>query len=179
MEARRILLYCTLTFSIVLEVFVRMNNWWQWFGGHMDSVMHLFWGLNVFLMLVVWLRWKPVSALYGVFAMQMGWELIEMVGDIVWPQPGSMLDIFWWDGIKDTIVNMAGGLAGWVLVANLRDGLAGLKESSYARSLRVLPWLMLPGIIIGGAVWAATGSSPQVFAIAWIVLAMGYSLWKN
>lgn len=179
MEARRILLYCSLLFSIVLEYFVRTQNLWMWFGNHMDSVMHFFWGLNIFLLLVIWLKWKPLSALYGVFAFQMFWELVEILGDSVITQTADMMDIFWWDGILDTIVDVLGGALGWLILAWLPGGLKGLRETPYARALRTLPWAMLPGIIIGGVIWTVTGSSPQLFAVIWIALATTYSFWKT
>lgn len=179
MEARKIVSYCMLAFSIVLEYLVRTNDWWGWFDGRMDSVMHFFWGLNIFLLLVIWLRWKPASALYGVFAFQMVWELVEIVGDSVVIQTLDMMDIFWWDGIKDTIVDLLGGALGWLLLLWLPGGLKGLKESPYVRPLQRLPLYMAPGIVIGGIIWAVTGSSPQLFAVIWITLACAAAFWKN
>lgn len=179
MEARRILLYCTLAFSITLEFYVRAFNQWHRLGNHMDTIMHFFWGLNIFLLLVVWLKWKPVSALYGVFAFQMGWELIEMVGDYLIIQSNNMIDIFWWDGIKDTIADLIGGFIGWTVLTFLPGGLGGLSEIPYARALRRLPWYMLPGVIIGAVLWFITGSSPQFFGIVWITVALVAAFWKR
>jgi len=179
MQARRILFYCTLAFSVVLEYLVRANDWWPCLGGHMDSVMHFFWGLNIFLLSIVWLRWKPASAFYGVFAFQMGWELVEIIGDSVILQSHEMMDIFWWDGIKDTIVDLLGAALGWFIIARIPQGLDGLKETRHAAGLRKLPWVMLPGIVTGGVIWFVTGTSPQLFGVVWITLAFAYSLWKS
>jgi hypothetical protein len=178
MEARRIVFYSTLAFSVVLEYLVRVYDWWPRLGGHMDSVMHFFWGLNLFLLSIVWLRWKPISAFYGVFAFQMGWELVEIVGDNVITQSQEMKDIFWWDGIKDTMFDMLGAGLGWLMIARIPNGLDGLKETRYAAALRKLPRAMLPGIVIGGVIWFVTGSSPQFFGALWITLSFIYAFWK-
>lgn len=179
MKTRRILFCCTFAFSVILEYLVRTHNWWSGFGGHMDSVMHLFWGLNIFLIAIVWFRWKPLTALHGVFAFQMLWELAEIIGDIVIPQSSYMMDLFWWDGIKDTIVDMLGAILAWWVLARIPGGLDGLRETRYAGMLQRLPLAMIPGVVLGGVIWSRTGSSPQLFGIAWITLAFAYSFWKS
>jgi len=179
MKPRTILFTCTLVLSLALEYYVRAYNNWHQLGNHMDSVMHFFWGLNIFLAFVVLLRWKPASALYGVFAVQMNWELLEMIGDYVIIQPDNMLDIFWWDGVKDTVLDLLGGVFGWFLLKSLPGGLQGLRETKWKSALRLYPALMAPGIVIGGIIWFLTGSSPQVFAIVWIAVAGVIAVWKN
>jgi hypothetical protein len=116
-----------LVISASLEIFVRFISpglYGQDFFGvwpPIDNVMHFLWGLTFFLLFSRYMT--RLQAIYCVFFWQMGWELIEMLGDQLVSQPAHMLDLFFFDGIKDTFVDLAGAVVGFFL----------LKESGVSR----------------------------------------------
>lgn len=176
MDRRRILFLITLMFSVLLEVWVRwvmpFTHGQDGFGvwAPVDNVMHLFWGLNIFLFLVLFLRLKPWEALLGVYAWQMCWEAGEMIGDRFLGQPGYMLDHFFLDGIKDTIVDLAGGALGWMLLSKTKEKFRGARAHAWlARLLLTHLWLMLPLLPIGIFLLIRSGESADTLAIGWIV----------
>lgn len=159
----------TLTWSIILEYAVRHYDLWN-ISPYTDSVMHFFWGVNIFFALVIFFKWDLKSALLGIFVWQMFWEALEMVGDVVTAQPGYMLDHFFFDGIKDTIVDVLGGVCGWLLI-----GWTGVFKGTH--SVKHLLWMqwymysMLPSAIVGGIILFMTGTSADMLATVWILLA--------
>lgn len=180
MDHRRGLFFVTLAFSLFLEVWVRwvmpLTHGDSGFGiwPPVDNVMHFFWGLNIFVFLVLYLRFTPVDALLGVYAWQMAWELMEMVGDIMLRQPGYMLDHFFFDGIKDTLVDLAGGALGWLLLSRSKgakhsEEVGRMRERRVFRRLAIAHlWLMLPVLPIGTYLRLSTGESPDLLGIVWI-----------
>ncbi len=178
-SARAKLLAVTLPISVVLEVYVRYIAKWQ-FGtdffavwGPIDNVMHFLWGLNIALMLMVWTRWSGRDAVLGVFAFQWLWEALEIGGDIFLSQPVHMLDHFWWDGLKDTGVDVLGALTAIGLLVLLPGGLDGLRETRHRRWLERFSLAMVPMIVVGGFWWYARsepGRSPSLFALVWVCL---------
>lgn len=170
MDRARILLACTLTFSVVLEFCVRYLDWWSYLWGHMDSFMHFWWGFNIFLALVVLLRWRPADALIGVFVFQMGWEAIEIAGDQLIPQVLAMLDPFYYDGVKDTIVDLMGGLVAWQVLILMKAKFA-VKPSSLRQWMDAYVKVVIPGLIIGAIAHLWLGDRASLIAMTWIVVA--------
>ncbi|HIH23762.1 TPA: hypothetical protein HA251_01900 [Candidatus Woesearchaeota archaeon] len=176
MDSRRAIWYGTLTFSVLLEVWVRYalplivgrDGFAIW--PSVDNIMHLFWGLNIFLFFVLVLRWKPIEGVLGVYTWQMGWEFTEMVGDVVQAQPVHMLDHFFFDGIKDTFVDIAGALLGWFFISRTKEGFADDNEHPRLRKAVLTHLaLMLPLIPIGSILLLTYGKSPDLLAAGWIV----------
>jgi hypothetical protein len=114
------LFFLFLFISGALELFVRYISpllyGQDFFGvwGPIDNVMHFLWGLTFFLLFSQYMT--RIQAIYCVFFWQMGWELIEMLGDQLILQPVHMLDLFFFDGIKDTFVDLAGAVVGYFLI---------------------------------------------------------------
>lgn len=176
MDSRRAIWYGTLTFSVLLELWVRYalpfivgrDGFAIW--PDVDNIMHFFWGLNIFLFFVLVLRWKPIEGILGVYAWQMGWEFTEMVGDVVQAQPVHMLDHFFFDGIKDTFVDLAGALLGWFFISRTKEGFADDNEHPRLRkAILTHLGLMLPLIPIGAIILWTYGTSPDLLAAGWIV----------
>ena len=167
--ATRLFLLASISCSVILEFCVRHYDLWHLLWGRMDSLMHFLWGWNIFLIFVLLLRWTPRDALLGVFAWQMLWESIEIVGDIVLPQPAYMLDIFYMDGLKDTVVDMLGALAAWGALT--RFPAVKTKRSRLHGWMHAFLLFTLPGIAIGGVVTLVRGESPNMFVVIWLVCA--------
>ncbi|HLP79664.1 MAG TPA: hypothetical protein VK158_03455 [Acidobacteriota bacterium] len=184
MKSQHILFTTTLVFSIVLEITVRWillaitgtDGFGLW--PPIDNIMHFMWGLNIFFFFVIVLKWKPLDAVYGVFVWQMGWELVEMIGDITMAQPVHMLDHFFLDGIKDTFVDIGGALLGWLLIRKIRTPTA---QSSFYPWMNIFAWCMLPIVFVGGAVYIhnlqtnVAIPSPDLLSIIWIICAAAVS----
>lgn len=118
MNRIKIFFAVTLIFSISMEFAVRVYDLWNTIP-FCDKIMHFFWGLNIFMFLAIRLRWSAKDALFGVLAWQVIWEFSEMIGDkIITSQPDYMLDHFFYDGIKDTLMNLAGAFLGLVIIKN-------------------------------------------------------------
>jgi hypothetical protein len=171
MDRAKVLFACTLAFSIALEFCVRYFGLWHTLWGHMDSAMHFWWGWNIFLGLVLFLRWTPYDALLGVFVWQMLWEAVEIVGDRFVPQIASMLDPFYFDGIKDTVFDIAGGACAWGTLALLGSGLVALHASPLRRWMATFLGAMVPGIALGALLTVRSGESASLFALAWVLCA--------
>jgi|GEM_PF-1610664 len=177
-DSRRRIFYFMLAFSVILEIWVRFimpfthgqNGFYVW--SPVDNIMHFFWGVNIFLFLVLFRKWTPKEGILGIFGWQMVWEVIEMVGDIVTQQPVHMADHLFFDGTKDTIVDLAGGLLGWWIITKTREGVSGTTEHRWAsRYLTTLVWLVLPLVPVGAYFFFARGYSADILASAWIVTA--------
>jgi hypothetical protein len=184
MDKQHKIWYSLLAFSVLLEIWVRWGLLWT--TGHdgffiwppVDNVMHFFWGANIFLFLILVLRWRPIEGVLGVYGWQMLWELVEMAGDVATAQPPHMLDHFFMDGTKDTLMNITGALFGWFLVSKPLK-----KQKKYTRAhprirrfLTAHLIIMLPMLPIGIFLLAWTGTSFDSLAIAWIVLAVPAAL---
>lgn len=170
MEKRNIVFGCTLTFSILLEIYVRWiakpSVFISW--PPIDNIMHFFWGVNVFLIALIFLKWEPLDSLLAVFVWQMGWETAEMIGDRLFSQVAAMLDHFYFDGIKDTLVDLGGGMFGWIILKTMGN-LDGLHQSTARTWMLIYAVAMLPGVAIGSVVTIAQGGSADLFAIVWII----------
>jgi hypothetical protein len=180
MDLRKLVFGCTLTLSVLLELYVRLLDKWSLFNGTMDSVMHFFWGLNVFFIFILFFKWTPLDALLGVFVWQMAWEAVEMIGDQIIVQTAAMLDHFFFDGIKDTIVDLAGGLLGWGILKTLPAAAYNVSKLRFWMTSYFVT--MLPGIAIGSIISVASGASADVFATAWIIAAAAFTglfTWKR
>lgn len=162
---QKILLGFTFTFSVVLEFCVRYFNLWNTIP-YCDKIMHFFWGLNIFLILVIMFKWKPRDALIGVFVWQMFWELGEMIEDMLVEQPAYMFDYFYFDGIKDTITDLVGGIAGWLTLGLFKNQ----KKVKYRNGipLKVIylfSFLIGLVVIVGTILSLKAGESQNFFAI--------------
>jgi hypothetical protein len=171
MEKDKWLFYSVLAATLILQIYVLFNKhtFFSWPYG--DEVMHLVWGAVMFLFLVIFLRWKPYDALLGVVAWQILWEGGEMIDDKVFGDTGIYIDYLFFDGIKDTLVNLAGGIIGWLLWLPVRTRelyerrLARLRSWTYHTLIALLPMLLI------GSVWRLrTGESPQHFATTWMLI---------
>ncbi|HEX5791455.1 MAG TPA: hypothetical protein VFY13_09875, partial [Luteolibacter sp.] len=111
----RLATVCTLTLSIIIEASVRILDLWTVIP-QCDKIMHLLWGMNIFLLLSVFFEWRIKDALFGVLAWQLIWEFSEMIGDRILIQPAYMHDHFHYDGTIDTLMDLAGALIGWMLL---------------------------------------------------------------
>ena len=179
MDSRRVLFAGLLFWSLFLEAWARWilpllgyeNGFALWPA--VDNVMHFFWGVNFFFFFVLVLRWRPLGALLGVYAWQMAWEAGEMIGDLLVSQPSFMFDHFFFDGIKDTFVDVAGALLGWAFLFGTREKFAGLREHMrLKRFLAAHLACMLPLLPVGIVLFLSTGESHDLLATAWIVLAV-------
>lgn len=177
MKGKHFIMAFTLTCSIVLEVWVRWISLEQYgrdfFGiwPPIDNIMHFMWGLNIFLILLVWLKWKPLDSLLGVFMWQMMWESVEIIGDIVQAQPQHMFDHFFFDGIKDTIVDIAGGAFGWLIMKSFPDAINNSKPLTEGRAYMVTyAYGVVPLILIGTVVYFINGKvSPDTLTFIWLL----------
>lgn len=179
MKKTNILFAITLTISVILEIWVRWISPLQFgqdfFGvwPPIDNFMHFLWGLNIFLIFTLYFKWKPLHSVYGVFLWQMLWEAVEMIGDKVQNQPVHMLDHFFYDGIIDTIVDIAGAFAGWYIL-RLFVG----KENESTKPAPFISWfsyyamLLAPLLIIGSIMYLRTAQSPDIFTTVWLVAAL-------
>ena len=179
MEKNKAILSLTLAFSVILELFVRKgavmlygaNGFalWPW----IDNVMHFFWGLNIFLALLFIFKWEPLDALLGLFVWQMVWESIEIIGDHLAPQPAYMFDHFFFDGIKDTILDIAGGFVGWLIFAWKKKDNHPKRFRGWMKKYFVATVIL---IACGTAYWGYTisegmsFSSPNVFTVWWLAV---------
>ncbi|HEY9706161.1 MAG TPA: hypothetical protein V6C58_27240 [Allocoleopsis sp.] len=173
---QKIFLGITLTFSIVLEFCVRYFNLWNTIP-YCDKIMHFFWGFNIFLMLVIMFKWKPRDALIAVFVWQMMWEFGEMIEDRLVTQPEYMFDYFYFDGIKDTITDLAGAIAGW-LTLGLFKNQKKIKHRDGIPLKVIYFFSILIGIvvIIGTILSLKAGNSQNTFAIYGIGISFMLSL---
>jgi hypothetical protein len=164
-DSRKLLFTCTLLFSIILEATVRILDLWTTYW-YIDSVMHFFWGLNIFLFVVLFLKWKPLDGLLVVLAWQFFWEAGEMVGDLFITQPAYLEDHFFFDGFKDTVVDAAGAGLGWLILKAFPQGEEQESKLRYWMFLFVI--LMVPMILFGSVISYARGESMNAFATWWI-----------
>lgn len=178
MERNKVILCFTLAFSVILEWFVRQgavllygsNGFllWPW----IDNIMHFAWGVNIFLIFFVLFKWEPLDALLAVFVWQMLWESIEIIGDRVIPQPDWMLDHFFFDGIKDTVMNLAGAFAAWWLLAWKKRDKHPRRFRGWMRRYLTTTLLLVVG---GTAYWGFSVSkggftSPDIFTVWWLAI---------
>jgi hypothetical protein len=111
-------------------------------------------------------KWKPRDALIGVFVWQMFWELGEMIEDMLVEQPAYMFDYFYFDGIKDTITDLVGGIAGWLTLGLFKNQ----KKVKYRNGipLKVIylfSFLIGLVVIVGTILSLKAGESQNFFAI--------------
>ncbi len=169
MDYRRIVFVCTLLFSIALEIYVRafgIFGLWP----PIDNFMHFFWGLNIFLFVVLYLRWKPLDALLVVLAWQWIWEAGEILTDILITQPDFMLDPFFFDGIKDTIFDAAGGMLAWGILRIMPQ--KETQECQWRLHLILYSTAIVPLLVVGTFVSVVRESSAQWLAFCWILAAI-------
>lgn len=179
MDRPKQLFFASLTFSIILEILVRTLNWWPYFFGHMDSIMHFFWGVAITLGLMTMLKWSARDAFLAVLVWQMVWEAIEIIGDKLIAQVAAMLDSFFYDGVKDTVCDALGSIAAILLVRlttkhaakrTARQTAHRAHEPLHAEMVLFLA-LIVPGLILGAILTALQGESASVFMMIWIVSA--------
>jgi len=103
-----------LLLSCILEYVVRSRDWFRYYPW-IDNPMHFFWGANVFWICLVVFRCRPKWAIFLVFVWQVIWETGEIIGDKLIEQPAYMIDGIWPDGVKDTLMDLAGALALWAV----------------------------------------------------------------
>jgi hypothetical protein len=172
----------TLAFSILLEFYVRWVSVWVYgidgFGMFppIDNIMHFLWGLNIFFIFVLLLRFEPIDAIFAVFAFQMVWEASEMIGDVVLAQPSYMLDHFFFDGIKDTVFDIAGAGAGWLIFLKSSAHIRFRKITGFRRFMTVYSWAIALLAVIGFAYFILVilsrhaFISPDLAATAYIII---------
>ena len=164
MKPVKIFFAVTLVFSISMEFAVRTYDLWNAIP-FCDKIMHFFWGLNIFMFLATRLRWSAKDAVFGVLAWQVIWEFSEMIGDkILTGQPDHMLDHFFYDGIKDTLMNLAGAFLGLVVIRN-KSHACGMRRICPNGSITVLSSCMIATSGIGPALTSGDGYGLNDFAI--------------
>lgn len=67
------------------------------------------------------IRRKRLAALAITLLAALSWEVLETLQELVVENPPYMQDIFFWDGIGDVLVTLAGGLFGLFIVLSLRQ----------------------------------------------------------
>jgi hypothetical protein len=184
----KIIFAWTLLFSVVLEIYVRVINELIFgidgFGmiPYIDNVMHFFWGLNFFFAAIIFFKLEVFDALIVVFLWQMIWESVEMIGDVVLAQPVHMLDHFFFDGIKDTIVDIAGALLGWLMIRLLE--MKGVKKYPVFRRFGIVYSFAIVGLAIIGSLYyiycvkffpGVPFKSPDIFATTYILVSAFFS----
>jgi hypothetical protein len=178
MEKNKLIFGFTLLFSIILEWFVRKGAvllygesgflLWPW----VDNFMHFFWGFNIFLFLYLILKWDPWDALLGVVVWQLAWEVLEIIGDRVTSQPDSFYDHFFFDGVKDSVVDALGALFAWRLFAWNTKPLQAKQFRGFMERLCISSALLIIAgsvIILYGLYAGRAFESPDLFAVFWIL----------
>ena len=108
-RARQYLPHLILLFiyACVLEYTVRTRDWFLHYP-HIDNLMHFGWGAVIALTIIVFWRNSAKVVLITVFLWQMVWEAGEMIMDRINDDPPHMRDIFFPDGMIDTVLDLAG-----------------------------------------------------------------------
>ena len=107
-----------LVYACVLEYTVRSRDWFYWYP-YVDNLMHFGWGAVIALTIIVFWRNSVKTVLITVFLWQMFWEAGEMIMDRINQDPPHMRDIFYPDGMIDTVLDLAG--AAFVLLLTRRS----------------------------------------------------------
>lgn len=64
---------------------------------------------------------RPLVAIGGNVLVALVWEALEMLDEVITPDPPHLQDIFLWDGFWDVIAALIGGLALLGLITLRRD----------------------------------------------------------
>lgn len=103
-----------LVFFLLFELTLRIHNLYK-FAYWVDVPSHFFAGIAIASLVLMLLhltkvKWKKTVSIIAVFIAAIFWEVLETIGDVIFPQPDWMLDFFIWDGFWDIIVTIAGGI---------------------------------------------------------------------
>lgn len=178
MDGRRVIWYALIGLNVLLEVWVRIilpittghDGFYHW--PNIDIALHLLSGINIFFLFVLAFGWRPADALLGVYAVQMGWEATEIIGDWLLTQKAHMIDRFFTDGITDTIANIVGACIAWASLSLTGHKMAGTQpRPRAARAIRNHLHLTIPLVPIGLVLLFAQGTSYDALAAGWIILA--------
>lgn len=178
MDGRHVIWYALISLNVLLELWVRFilpittghDGFYHW--PNIDIALHLLSGVNIFLLFVLAFKWRPAEALLGVYAVQMGWEATEIIGDWLLTQKAHMIDRFFTDGITDTIANIVGACIGWASLFLTRRKTEGTRPHPRAtRAIRNHLFLTIPLVPIGLALLFAHGTSYDLLAVVWIIVA--------
>ncbi len=108
-----------LIFFLLFELTLRIHNLYK-FAYWVDVPSHFFAGIafaSLFyvLLCLTGIKSRNMFSIIFVAIAAVLWELLEMLGDAIIPQPAYMLDFFIWDGFWDIIITIAGGVTFLVL----------------------------------------------------------------
>jgi len=179
MDTRKALFAIFLSTNILMDTIIRVilpitvgaSGFELW--PRVDLILHFFGGINAFFLFVILFRFAPVQALLGATFWQLGWETAEMFGDTLLKQPAYMLDHFFIDGLRDTLLSTLGVLFAWYLLSRTREKYKGLKSHPRAvRFFTVHLFLALPLVPVGLFLLFKTGNSYDLLAAWWLLLAV-------
>ncbi len=104
------------TWALFLMVPYLMSEWtarafnlYESFS-YIDLIVHFSFGV-AFVSIASLIYMKPArsSGLWLVIT-SFTWEALEKIGDAILSQPSYHIDIFFWDGVTDVLMNLLGGL---------------------------------------------------------------------
>lgn len=138
-------------------VLLTWHTFWELYPGA-DSILHALWGMSIFLFLLDVGRWRVRDAMLGVIVLQMWWEAGEIIGNKLVPWDHE--DNFFWDGAKDTLMNIAGAAVGMFAML-LRPGKTNLRRPWFSRALVVNVLRSVPVLVPGRGVRQDRAQTPS------------------
>ena len=109
---------------LCVELFIRTYNLYSDVPA-VDIPSHFFSGIALFAIALWYFSLtgtsrKPILSLSFVLAAAIVWEILEKLQEFVVFNPPGLIDVFFWDGVKDILVTVVGALAGFMLLLYLR-----------------------------------------------------------
>ena len=160
----------TLVVMAIIQGAVVLNYHQYWISyPHGDNILHIGWGLVMFLGLISILEISVLDAIMLCLVWQFFWEAGETLMN---PVPGYYQDHFFFDGMKDTMNNGLGALLGMSMLYGMRDGTAGLRKSSLRSLLYFFLGSMIP-MLLFGAYWMLQYNQTLDALMMWWVYGWG------
>ncbi len=94
---------------LLLEWSARAFNLYLYFRP-VDTILHILFGVAFASIALLIYEKKPQFILLWAFALAILWEGLEKLGDVILSQPSYLLDIFFYDGMKDISVTFLGAV---------------------------------------------------------------------
>jgi hypothetical protein len=172
MERGKLVLLIILIPLSIIQLYASNNpyTWFSWPYG--DDVLHFMWGMVIFLFFANFLRWKPTDSLLAVLVWQVFWEVGEMIEEKWSHDTGIFVDNMFFDGIYDTFVDLAGALAGLLILRLVGEPLYERRVARLRYWFATLLISLIPLIVIGSRIALISGSSPNKFSVGYILLAI-------
>jgi hypothetical protein len=173
----RRLLFCSalvLTCAFQIYVLTHHESYWSTYQ-HGDDYLHLAWGVTIFLGLIDVAKWSVTDALLGSLVWQLYWEASEHIAERLTHH--THLDHFFFDGLKDTVVNLVGALTALCVLLCIPNSRSDLQKKRWRKTMILFLLYAIPVVIIGSVWFALYAQSLDLLYAASTALATATALW--